>query len=78
MNLYGNHYSALSDRLGNVTITRKRDGATVYLQGDDVEQFMEIHAGLYELEYPSGPFKTREEHVDACLNCYDDVMGVRQ
>ncbi len=74
MRLNGNHYSAVEDRMGNVTILRKSDMATVYLQGDDAVEFLDNHRILYAIEYPSGPFKTSAEHVDACLDAYDEVM----
>jgi len=74
MRLNGNKYSAKSDRFGNVLILRKFDMATVYLQGDDAIEFEDNHRILQAIEYPSGPFKTLEEHVDACLDAYDEVM----
>jgi len=75
MTLSGNKYSAKEDRMGNVLITRKADGATCYLQGDDAIEFLDNHRILDAIEYPSGPFKTSAEHVDACLDAYDAVMG---
>ena len=75
MTLNGNHYSAKTDRFGNVTILRKSDLATVYLQGDDAVEFLDNHRILEAIEYPSGPFKTSAEHVDACLDAYDEVMS---
>lgn len=74
MRLRGNHYSAIEDRRGNITITRLVDGASVFLQGDDAIEFLDNHRILDTIEYPSGPFKTSEEHVDACLDQYDNVM----
>ena len=76
MRLLGNKYSAIEDGQGNITITRKVDGATCYLQGDDAIEFMDNHRILDAIEYPSGPFKTPAEHVDACLDAYDEVMAV--
>ena len=32
-------YDFKSDAMGNIIITRLRDGKTVFLQGDDAEQF---------------------------------------
>jgi hypothetical protein len=75
MRLNGNHYSAREDRMGNVTILRKSDMKTVYLQGDDAIEFVDNHRILDAIEYPSGPFKTLAEHVDACLDAYDEVMA---
>lgn len=76
MALNGNHYSAIQDQTGNITITRKRDMASCYLQGDDAVEFIDNHRILDAIEYPSGPFKTQAEHVDACLDAYDEVMEV--
>ena len=74
MRLNGNRYSAVEDRMGNVTILRKSDMKTVYLQGDDAVEFLDNHRILDAIEYPSGPFQTAAEHVDACLDAYDEVM----
>lgn len=75
MTLNGNHYSAKSDRYGNITILRKSDMKTVYLQGDDAIEFEDNHRILDAIEYPSGPFQTSAEHVDACLDAYDEIMA---
>ena len=45
MKLNGNHYSAKSDRFGNVLITRKSDMKTVYLQGDEELSWFKIKHG---------------------------------
>lgn len=74
MTLNGNHYSAKEDRMGNVLITRKSDLKTVYLQGDDAVEFLDNHRILDAIEYPNNLFKTGAEHVDACLDAYDDVL----
>lgn len=74
MTLNGNRYSATEDRMGNVTIRRKSDGATCYLQGDDATEFLGNHRILDAIEYPSGPFKTARQHVDACLSEYDVIF----
>lgn len=74
MRLNGNHYSAVEDRMGNVIITRKRDMASVYLHGDDAVEFIDNHRVLQAIDYPSGPFKTQAEHIDACLDAYDEVI----
>jgi hypothetical protein len=76
MTLNGNHYSAREDRFGNVTILRKKDMATVLLQGDDATEFVDNHRILDAIDYPSGPFMTQAEHVDACLDQWDEVMRV--
>lgn len=74
LRLNGIHYSAVEDRMGNVTITRKRDLASVYLQGDDAVEFIDNHRILDAIDYPSGPFKTIAEHVDACLDEYENIF----
>ena len=74
MILNGNHYSAKTDGLGNVTILRKSDLASIYLQGDDAIEFVDNHRILDAIEYPSGPFQTAAEHVDACLDQYDEAI----
>jgi hypothetical protein len=75
MTLNGHKYSAKEDRMGNVTILRKSDGASCYLQGDDAIEFLDNHRILDAIDYPSGPFKTAADHVDACLDQYDSVMS---
>lgn len=77
MTLIGNKYTAKEDRSGSITIRRKADGATCYLQGDDAIEFIDNHRILDAIEYPSGPFKTSTEHVDACLDQYDAVLEVQ-
>ena len=72
--LRGNKFSAVENRAGNWTITRLADGASVYLQGDDAVEFADNHRILDTIEYPSGPFKTSAEHIDACLNAYEVIM----
>ena len=74
MRLNGNHYSARDDRYDNVTITRKSDLATVYLQGDEATEFTDNHRILDAIDYPTGPFATSAEHVDACLDAYSEVF----
>jgi hypothetical protein len=72
----GNKFSATQDRMGNWTVRRLTDGAEVYLQGDDAAEFAYGY-GLLESKsfaYPIGPFKTLEDHVDACLSDYEPVM----
>jgi len=75
MRLSGNRYSAVEDRIGNILVTRKIDGATCYLQGDDAIEFIDNHRILDAIAYPSGPFKTSQEHVDVCLDAFDEIMG---
>ena len=74
MQLNGIHFSARDDSHGNVTITRKTDLATIYLQGDDAIEFIDNHRILDAIEYPSGPFATAAEHIDACLDVYTEVF----
>jgi hypothetical protein len=78
MRLNGNRYSAVEDRMGNITITRKRDLASVYLQGDDAVEFLDNHRILEAVDYPSGPFKTLAEHVDVCLDAYADALDTAE
>lgn len=72
----GNNFSAVQDRMGHWTVTRLSDGASVYLQGDDAVEFSDTHRILDAIEYPSGPFETAEQHIDACLDAYESVMVV--
>ena len=74
MRLNGIHFSTRDDSRGNVTITRKTDLATIYLQGDEAIEFIDNHRILDAIEYPSGPFTTAAEHIDACLDVYSDVF----
>ena len=74
MRLNGIHFSARDDSYGNVTITRKTDLKTIYLQGDDAIEFIDNHRILDAIEYPSGPFTTAAEHIDACLDVYSEVF----
>jgi hypothetical protein len=70
----GNHYSAKQDRQGNWTITRLFDMASCYLQGDDAIEFTDNHRILDAMEYPNKLFRTAAEHIDACLDAYDNVL----
>lgn len=72
--LAGNKYVAKEDRMGHVTITRKTDGASVYLQGDDAVEFLDNHRILGTDTYPNHLFKTLADHVDACLDAYDHIL----
>lgn len=73
----GYNYRVQTDRFGNALITRLRDKASVYLQGDDA---VEIENQLDALEataakgYPIGPFVDYASHLDAVLDAYDTVM----
>jgi hypothetical protein len=70
----GGKYESKEDRMGNFTITRKSDGASAYLQGDDANQHRADLEKLDKIKYPSGPFKNYEQHHDAIASQYDDVM----
>jgi hypothetical protein len=70
----GSRFSATQDRIGNWTIIRVSDGASCYLQGDDAIEFSDNHRILDAIEYPSGPFQTLAEHIDASLSEYETVM----
>jgi hypothetical protein len=72
--LRGNKYTAMQDRMGHWTITRLSDGANCYLQGDDAVEFTDNHRLLGAITYPSGPFKTQSQHIDACLSDYDHIL----
>src|ERR1700690_1959342 len=66
----GYNYKVQTSRFGSALITRLRDGASVYLQGDDA---VEIESQLDALEataaqgYPTGPFVDYASHLDAIL-----------
>lgn len=72
----GAAYRATEDRAGNITITRKYDGATAFLQGDDTLDLRESLERLEEIDYPSGPFSDIYQHRDVVLDQYDTVMEV--
>jgi hypothetical protein len=47
------------------------------MQGDDaveIESQMDALDATAERGYPLGPFKSYEEHVDAVLSAYDEVL----
>lgn len=73
----GYRYRVQTDRFGNALLTRLKDKASVYLQGDDA---VEIESQLDALEataqggYPVGPFEDYASHLDAVLDAYDAVM----
>jgi hypothetical protein len=70
----GNKFSYTDDQFGNIRIVRLADGADVYLQGDDTNDLRDSLANLELIEYPSGPFKTFEEHLDVVLDQYETVL----
>jgi hypothetical protein len=72
----GIKYRAVIGNIG-ATITRKSDGASVFMQGDDaveVESQMDALDATAEKGYPVEPFQTYAHHVDAVLDAYDSVM----
>jgi hypothetical protein len=72
----GNVYCAVIGNIG-ATVTRKSDGASVWMQGDDaveIESQMDALDATAERGYPLGPFKSYEEHLDAVLSAYDEVL----
>jgi len=68
MTYKGNKFGAIVDRSGSITIVRKSDGATAFLQGDDTLDLHESLAKMDSIEYPIGPFQTYEQHLDAVLD----------
>lgn len=68
------HYWAAVDRLGNITLGRYRDKATVYLQGDDADEWrklldaVEDNPDAFGLGYTS--------RIDVIIAPYDNVMVV--
>lgn len=74
----GYKYRVQTDRFGNALITRLRDKASVYLQGDDaveVESQLDALEATAETGYPIGPFPDYASHLDAVLDAYDTVMA---
>ena len=70
----GNVYTVKDDRQGSMTITRKYDGASCFLQGDDTIELRESITTLETIVYPTGPFQTFEAHLDAVLDAYESVI----
>jgi len=73
----GNLYKAVIGNIG-ATITRKSDGASVFMQGDDLDEIasqMDALDATAEKGYPIGRFKSYAEHIDAILDAYDTVMN---
>ncbi len=73
----GYMYRVQTDRFGNALITRLRDRASVYLQGDDaveVESQLDALAATAQAGYPIGPFADYASHLDAILDAYDTIL----
>ena len=71
-------YRVQVDRFGNALITRLKDRASVYLQGDDaveIESQLDALDATAEKGYPIGPFVDYASHLDAILDAYDTVMA---
>jgi hypothetical protein len=74
----GYNYRVQTDRFGNALITRLKDKASVYLQGDDaveIESQLDALEATAEKGYPIGPFADYASHLDAILDAYDTVMA---
>lgn len=74
----GYRYRVQTDRLGNALLTRLKDKASVYLQGDDaveIESQLDALEATAEKGYPIGPFPDYATHLDAILDAYDTVMA---
>jgi hypothetical protein len=69
----GINYRAVIGNIG-ATITRKSDGANVFMQGEDADTLQADLDKVEDVRHPSGPFKTYEQHIDALLDMYDDVL----
>ncbi len=66
--------------IGNIgaTVTRKSDGASVFMQDGDaveIESQMDALDTTAEKGYPIGPFQSYAQHVDAILDSYEPVMS---
>lgn len=73
----GEIYRAVIGNIG-ATITRKTDGASVFMQGDDANEIasqMDALDATAEKGYPIGPFKSYAQHIDAVLDAYDSVLS---
>jgi hypothetical protein len=71
-------YRVQTDRFGNALITRLKDRASVYLQGDDaveIESQLDALEATAEKGYPVGPFADYASHLDAVLDTYSTVMS---
>lgn len=68
-------YKVTSDRFGNFTIRRHKDGASVYLQGDDA---ITVRENLDALERQNkrgfSPANSYEATFDWLCSQYDSVM----
>jgi hypothetical protein len=74
MRYNGNVYKLDTDVIGNITITRRHDGASCFLQGDDTNELYLSLDALDNTVYPSGPFKNYKAHLDAVLDAYESVI----
>ena len=74
MEYIGNVYTATSDRRGNITIVRKYDAASCFLQGDDAADLQASIERLESEQYPIGPFPNFATHLDAVLDAYESVI----
>jgi len=73
----GNKYKLVIGNIG-ATLTRKSDGKSIFAQGDDaieLESQMDALDATAERGYPVGPFTSYEQHIDAILDAYDDVLA---
>ena len=74
MTYQGNKFGAIVDRCGFITIVRISDGANCFLQGDDTLDLQESLLKMDSIDYPTGPFQTYEQHLDAVLDQYETIM----
>jgi hypothetical protein len=74
MTYEGNVYTVSDNRWGNITITRKHDGANCFLQGDDSNDLRASIARLENEYYPVGPFVNFAQHLDAVLDAYESII----
>src|SRR5215475_8222075 len=63
----GKFYRAVIGNIG-ATITRKSDGASAWMQGNEADQLQTVLDKLETYNYPRGPFKTLAEHTDVILD----------
>lgn len=64
-------YALYRDKMGNYTILRLTDGASVYLQGDDTADMDTL------AELPADHIVWSDDgRFNACVDGYDDVMSV--
>lgn len=75
MTYKGNRYEAITTGNGAfISIQRRNrhDSTVAFLQGDDASELMTQMEKLERLVYPSGPFASYEQHLDALLDAYDN------